>query len=83
MDPKALFKIGYGLYVVTVNDGVKDTGCILNSIMQVTGSPARVAVTINKSNYTYEVVKNTGKMNINCLTVDTPFSIFEQLFVST
>ena len=77
-DYTALFKIGYGLYVVTVNDGVKDNGCILNSIMQVTSTPNRVAVTINKANYTYEVVKNTGKMNINCLTVDTPFSVFEK-----
>ena len=77
-DFTALFKIGYGLYVITVNDGVKDTGCIVNSIMQVTSTPNRVAVTINKANYTYEVVKNTGKMNINCLTVEAPFSVFEQ-----
>ena len=50
MDLTALFKIGYGLYVVTSNDGVKDNGLILNSIMQVTDSPNRIAVTINKRN---------------------------------
>ena len=77
-DFSALYKIGYGLYVVTTFDGIKDNGCILNSVMQVTSTPNRVAVTINKANYTYEVVKNTGKMNLNCLTVDAPFSVFEK-----
>ena len=76
-DLTALFKIGYGLYVITCNDGIKDTGCIVNTVTQVTSTPNRVAVTINKSNYTYEVVKKTGKMNVNCLTEAAPFAVFE------
>ena len=82
-DLKALFKIGYGLYVITCNDGIKDTGCIVNTVVQVTSTPCRVAVTINKSNYTYEVVKRTGKMNVNCLTVNAPFSVFEHFGFQT
>ena len=77
-DLTALFKIGYGLYVVTCNDGKKDNGLIVNTVTQVTDSPKRVAVTINKANYSHHVIKQTGKMNINCLTVEAPFSIFER-----
>ncbi len=82
-DLTALFKIGYGLYVVTSNDGKKDNGLIVNTVTQVTDTPNRIAVTINKANYSHHVIKQTGKMNINCLTVDAPFSVFEAFgFVS-
>ena len=82
-DLTALFKIGYGLYVVTSNDGKKDNGLIVNTVTQVTNTPNRVAVTINKENYSHHIIKQTGKMNINCLTVDAPFSVFEAFgFVS-
>lgn len=77
-DPTALFNIGYGLYVVTSNDGKKDNGLIVNTISQVTNTPNRVAVTINKQNYSHHVIKQTGKMNVNCLSVDAPFSVFER-----
>ncbi len=76
-DPKALFNIGYGLYVITVNDGKKDNGLIVNTVMQVTSSPERIAVAVNKSNYSHDVIKNSGKMNVNCLSTDAPFSVFE------
>jgi flavin reductase (DIM6/NTAB) family NADH-FMN oxidoreductase RutF len=82
-DMTALFRIGYGLYVVTSNDGIKDNGLIVNTVTQVTNTPNRVAVTINKENYSHHIIKQTGKMNINCLTVDAPFSVFEKFgFVS-
>ena len=78
LDMSALFNIGYGLYVVTSNDGKKDNGLIVNTVSQVTNSPNRIAVTINKANYSHHVIKQTGKMNINCLSVDAPFSVFER-----
>ena len=82
-DLTALFKIGYGLYVVTSNDGKKDNGLIVNTVTQVTNTPNRIAVTINKDNYSHHIIKQTGIMNINCLTVDAPFSVFEAFgFVS-
>ena len=77
-DLTALFNIGYGLYVVTSNDGKKDNGLIVNTVTQVTNTPNRIAVTINKANYSHHVIKQTGKMNINCLTTDAPFSVFEK-----
>ena len=76
-DLTALFKIGYGLYVVTSNDGKKDNGLIVNTVTQVTNTPNRIAVTINKQNYSHHVIKQTGMMNVNCLSVDAPFSVFE------
>lgn len=76
-DMTALFKIGYGLYVITSNDGDHDNGMICNTVTQVANSPDRIAVTINKQNYTHHVVKQTGVMNVNCLSVDAPFSVFE------
>ncbi len=77
-DLTALFKIGYGLYVVTSNDGKKDNGLIVNTVTQVTNTPNRIAVTINKENYSHHIIKQTGKMNINCLTEEAPFSVFEK-----
>ena len=77
-DLTALFNIGYGLYVVTSNDGTKDNGLIVNTVSQVTSTPNRIAVTINKQNYSHHVIRQTGVMNVNCLSEDAPFRVFEQ-----
>lgn len=76
-DLSALFNIGYGLYVITSNDGKKDNGLIVNTVSQVTNTPNRIAVTINKANYSHHVIKQTGIMNLNCLSTDAPFKVFE------
>ena len=77
-DLTALFNIGYGLYVVTCNDGQKDNGLIVNAVTQVTNTPNKIAVTINKENYSHHIIKQNGKMNVNVLSVDAPFSVFEK-----
>ena len=76
-DLTALFNIGYGLYVVTSNDGIKDNGLIVNTVSQVTNTPNRVAVTINKQNYSHHIIQQTGVMNVNCLDVSAPFEVFK------
>ena len=76
-DMTALFKIGYGLYVVTSNDGTKDNGLIVNTVTQLTDKPFRVAVNINKANYSHHVIQQTGIMNVNCLSVEAPFQVFQ------
>ena len=76
-DLTALFRIGYGLYVVTSNDGKKDNGLIVNTVTQVSDNPNRVAVNINKANYSHHVIKQTGVLNVNCLSVEAPFSVFQ------
>ena len=73
----ALFKIGYGLYVVTSNDGTRDNGLIVNTVTQLTDQPFRVAVNINKANYSHHIIKKTGILNVNCLSVDAPFRVFQ------
>ena len=77
-DMTALFRIGYGLYVVTSNDGRKDNGLIVNTVTQLTDNPYRVAVNINKANYSHHVIRQTGVLNVNCLSVDASFSVFQQ-----
>ncbi len=76
-DPSALFKIGYGLYVVTCRDGEKDNGLIVNSVTQLTNTPNRIGVAINKGNLSHDIIKKTGILNVNCLSVEAPFRVFE------
>ena len=76
-DLTALFNIGYGLYVITTRDGERDNGMICNSVMQLTSSPERIGVTINKSTHTHATLMKTGRMNVNCLTTEAPFKVFE------
>ncbi|MGN1399053.1 MAG: flavin reductase [Erysipelotrichaceae bacterium] len=78
VDSKALYNIGYGLYVVTCNDTVKDNGLIVNTVTQLTSTPCVVAVTINKMNYSCEVIKQTKKLNISPLEQSAPFEVFKR-----
>ena len=76
MDTKALFKIGYGLYVLTAKDE-KDNGCIINTVMQVTSNPLQIAIAVNKRNYTNEIIQKTRKFNLSILSEKADFSIYE------
>ena len=78
-DMTALYKIGYGLYAVTCRDGEKDNGLIVNTVTQVADNPNRIAVTINKANYSNHIIGRTGVLNVNCLSTDAPFSLFQSL----
>ena len=77
MNTNALFKIGYGLYVLTAREGEKDNGCIVNSVMQVTSEPCQIAVCINKANYTCEMIQHTKKFNISVLAEGVGFELFK------
>ncbi len=77
-DLGALKNIGYGVYVVTCNDGKKDNGLIVNTVLQLTSSPNRIAVSINKENYSHHIIRQTGVMNLNCLSMDAPFAVIER-----
>lgn len=74
---ETLFKLTYGLFVLSARDGMKDNGCIINTVMQVTDTPLQIAVAVNKSNYTLEMIQKSGVFNISVLTESTPFSVFE------
>ncbi len=77
MSDNALNNLGYGLYLVTSFDGKRHNGMICNTVMQVSSAPCRIAVSINKSNYSHDVIRGAGIMNVNILTVEAPFKVFE------
>ncbi|NCC07227.1 MAG: flavin reductase [Clostridia bacterium] len=77
MDSNALFKIGYGLYVLTAREGEKDNGCIVNTVMQVMPNPATMVLGVCKQNYTHDMIARTGEFNVSMLTQETPFKVFE------
>ena len=78
LDGKAMFKLSYGLFVLTARDGAKDNGCIINTAAQLTSSPMRISVTVNKANYTHDMIQKTGVFNVSILSESTPFSVFQQ-----
>lgn len=77
MDNKAMYKLTYGLFVLTAKDGEKDNGCIINTAAQVTTSPNRITIAVNKGNYTHDMIKNTKEFNVSILSEDAKFPIFE------
>ena len=77
MDTRALFKIGYGLYVLTANDSEKDNGCIINTVMQVTSDPLQIGIAVNKLNYTNQMIQKTKKFNVSVLSETTKFDTFK------
>ena len=78
LDGKAMFKLSYGLFVLTARDGAKDNGCIINTAAQLTSSPMRISITVNKANYTHDMIQKTGVFNVSILSESTPFSVFQQ-----
>lgn len=78
IDPSVMFKISYGLYLVTANDGGRQNGCIINTVNQLTSSPLKLCIAVDKSNYTAEMIKSTSIFNISVLTEDVPFSLIER-----
>ena len=78
MNPKALFNITYGLYVLTARDGDKDNGCIVNSVMQVAEKPVRLALSVNKQNLTCDMIRKTGLFNVSALTTEAEFDLFRR-----
>lgn len=77
MDTNALFKIGYGLYVLTAHENGKDNGCIINTVMQVTSNPCQIAIAVNKQNYTNEMISRTRKFNVSTLAEGVNFDLFK------
>lgn len=77
MDKKAMYQLTYGLFVLAAKDGEKDNGCIINTAGQVTTSPNRITITVNKGNYTHDMIVKTGEFNVCILDETAPFSVFE------
>lgn len=78
IENEALHKISYGLFVLSAREGEKDNGCIVNTVSQITESPKRITVYVNKLNYTEQMIRKTGVFNVSVLTESAPFGLFKQ-----
>ena len=78
IEKEAMFKIPYGLFVLTTKDGEKQNGCIVNTVAMITDTPKRITVYVNKANYTEELIKKSGVLNVSVLTESAPFELFKQ-----
>jgi flavorubredoxin/flavin reductase (DIM6/NTAB) family NADH-FMN oxidoreductase RutF len=83
VDPAVMFKLSYGLFVLTARDGNKDNGCIINTAAQLTVSPVRIAITVNKANYTHDMIIKTGEFNIGILSESVTFNNIKQFGFSS
>ncbi len=80
---EAMFKLSYGLFVLTAKDGDKDNGCIINTAIQVTDSPKQIVVCVNKANFTHDMIVKTGEFNLSILTEKADFEIFRRFGFSS
>lgn len=78
IDKNAMFKLSYGLFVLTSIEFGKDNGCIINTVMQVTDSPKRIAIAVNKGNRTHDMIAATGMFNVSVLTESASFEVFRR-----
>lgn len=78
MNNQAMFQLTYGLFVLMAKEEEKENGCIINTAMQVTSTPNRISITVNKQNYTHDMIMRTGEFNVCILNEEAPFELFKQ-----
>lgn len=78
MDPKALFQITYGLYLLTTRQQGEDNGCIINTVMQVAENPDRLAIAVSKRNLSCTMLQKTKVFNVSTLTTEADFELFRR-----
>jgi len=76
MDNRAMYRLSYGLFVLTAREGEKDNGCIINTAVQVTTEPNCITIAVNKKNYTHDMIVRTGVFNVSVLTEKSSFDTF-------
>ena len=77
MDMSAMFKISYGLFVLSAKNSSKQNGCIVNTVMQVTSTPNRIVVAVNKNNFTHDMIVASKEFNVSMLSTSVPFEVFK------
>lgn len=77
MDNKAMYKLTYGLFVLTANNNGKHNGCIINTAAQVTSEPNRISIAVNKANLTHDMIMENKKFNISIISQDAKFELFK------
>lgn len=77
MNTKAMYNLTYGLFILTAKDGGKDNGCVVNTVTQVTSEPNRIAVAVNKSNFTHDMIMKTKTFNVSVLAENSKFETYK------
>ena len=77
VEPNAMFKLSYGLFGLTAK-GTRDNGCIINTVTQITDTPKRISIAVNKANHTHDLIMNSGVFNVSVLTTDATFALFQR-----
>lgn len=78
VEPEALFKLSYGLFVLTARENGADNGCIINTVTQLTVDPVTFSIAVNKANLTHDMIARTGAFNVSVLTCSAPFDLFRE-----
>ncbi len=78
MDKKAIYKLSYGLFVLTANKDGKDNGCIINTAIQVTSEPNIISIAVNKNNLTHDMIMDTRKLTVSVISRDADFELFKR-----
>ena len=78
MNNKAIYKLTYGLFVLSAFTKGKHNGCIINTAAQVTSSPNRISIAVNKANLTHDIILETGLFNISVISEDATFKLFQR-----
>ena len=76
MDPEVMYKLSYGLFVLTSAAAGRESGCIINTAGQVTSEPNRISIAVNQSNFTHDLVKESGRFNLSILSESAGFDTF-------
>ena len=83
MNQAAMFQLSYGLFVLSAKNGEKDNGCIVNTVQQITTTPNRISIAVNKDNFTHDMIKDTGSFNVSILSEEVTFDIFKHFGLLT
>ena len=77
MDKKAMYKLSYGLFVLTAREDGKDNGCIINTAIQAASAPNQLSICVNKANYTHDMIQRTGEFIVSVLSQKASFDLFK------
>ncbi|MDY3828148.1 MAG: ferritin family protein [Clostridium sp.] len=83
MDKKAMYKLSYGLFVLTARDGDKDNGCIINTAIQAASTPNQISICVNKANYTHDMIMKTGAFTVSVISQKATFDLFKHFGFQT
>ena len=83
MDKKAMYKLSYGLFILTTKVGDKDNGCVINTAIQAASEPNQISIAVNEANYTHDMIFESGEFNVSVISKDAKFDLFKRFGFQT